>query len=177
MQSDNKTTLSDYARLKVINSELSIIAHQKKECRSKTSIFGGIAGVLLAVSMIALFQNLLSKNNDWQINANSPVYEEASQDQASTVVIVLSGIGIVVGVGLFFVARGKCTEANTLNDNEKSLVGEMRMLRDKMYVKEQQKSDHKFKPKNDQANQPLGPDDARNEYVGVYSPPGSHKGV
>ena len=175
MQNDNKNAPKEYDRLKEINAELSKIANQRRECRSKTTIFGAAAGVLLAVSMIVLFQNLLNSNNDWQSNPNSPVHEVATQSETSTIVTVVSLGGIIAGLVLFVMARGKCNEANIQTAEERVLMDEMRALRDKMYVKGERAPDNRFRPKKDEQTVPLTPDEARGEYVGVYSPPGSKK--
>ncbi|MCG8429152.1 MAG: hypothetical protein MI754_17490 [Chromatiales bacterium] len=177
MQTDDQKKLSDYDRLKEINHELSSLAKERKACRSKTSIFGAIAGVLLAVSLITLFQNLLNMNNDWEANINSPVHEVVAQDESSSLFIGLSCLGIVLGLGLFVMARGKCSQAGALNDKERSLVTEMRLLRDKMYVKGEMRDDQRYRPKREEQTTPLAPEEVRGEYVGVYSPPGSKNSV
>ena len=172
------TNLSDYDRLKEINTQLGDISHRKKACRGRTSLFGALGGVLLAVSVIGIIHGLLNSNSDWTANRNSPVYEVAAEDSSLfDISLPVSIAGIVIGLGLFFLAKSKCSENANLHQREWKLIGEMRVLRDKMYPHEFKKRD--WGPKKEKVDEthshPLEPDAVRNEYVGVYSPPGSHK--
>lgn len=171
------TNLSDYDRLKQINAELGNISHRRKACRGKTSLFGAFGGVLLAASVIGIIHGLLNSNSDWTQNRHSPVFEVAVQDRSTfEVSLPVSITGIVIGLGLFVVARMKCSEGAELHRQEWKLISEMRNLRDKMYPHEVKKHDWGPKKKVDESHiHPLEPDQVRSEYVGLYSPPGSHK--
>ena len=174
------TNLSDYDRLKEINIELGNITHRRKACRGKTSLFGALGGVLLAASVIGIIHGLLNSNSDWTANRNSPVYEVAAQDKSRfEVSLPVSIAGILAGLALFVFAKTKCSEGVELHQRQWKLIGEMRVLRDKMYPHEIKKRD--WGPKKGVSEEvhthPLEPDAVRNEYVGVYSPPGSHKSV
>jgi hypothetical protein len=172
------TNLSDYDRLKEINTELSDISHKRKACRLKTSLFGAFGGIILAASSIALFHNLLNSNNDWARNTNSPIHQEVTNDLSGFMIpIPLSIAGYLLGFGLFYLAKTNCAMREQLCDQEWSLMSEMRKLRDKMYPHDIDKRNRKYAPPKPEYDHPLNPDEARGEYVGVYSPPGSHKEV
>ena len=172
------TDLSDYDRLKQINRELGNISHRRKACRGKTGLFGALGGILLAVSLIGVIHGLLNKNSDWTANVNSPVYRVAAEDRSTfRISVPVSIAGVVLGLGLFVVARSKCAEGVDLHRREWKLIAEMRELRDKMYPHEVKKEywGPKKKRETPPHDHPLQPDEVRNEYVGIYSPPGSHK--
>lgn len=177
MAAAERTGLSDYDRLKQINTELGGIASQRKACRMKISIFGALGGMLLSASVISVFHNLLNSSNDWAKNPDSPVHLVVSQDISSFKIPVPVGAGgIILGLGLFLFAKTRCSLENRLSNQEWELVAEMRRLRDKMYPHDIEKHDHRrFAPPDPDHTVPLNPDTVRGEYVGLYSPPGSHK--
>ncbi|MET0106129.1 MAG: hypothetical protein ABW072_13450 [Sedimenticola sp.] len=169
--------LSDYDRLKEINSELSTLGHQRKSCQRKTSVYGAIGGVLLAVSSIALFHNFVNSEDDWASNRDSPVHQEVLRDKSSfKIPVPVALFGYFFGFGLFYMARNSCSLRDQAADQEWALRGEMRALRDTMYPHDIEKSNQRFAPPKERgSDHPLEPDAVRVEYIGIYSPPGSHK--
>jgi len=168
----------EYDRLKEINSELSEIAHHRKECRGKTNIFAVLGSIVLAASVLGLIQTVISEDDDWSANPNSPVHSIVSEDKSSTEIIVpISVTGILIGLGLFARVRSKTCQCNDLDQKSQGLVEEMRTLRDQMYPREAEKRDMRYAPPKHAPEHPLpmDPDEVRGEYAGVYSPPGSHR--
>lgn len=172
-----RTGLADYDRLKEINSKLSTLSHKRKSCQVKTSLFGAFGGILLAASSIALFHNFVNSEDDWASNRDSPVHQEVLKDKSSfKVPIPAAFVGYFLGFGLFLMARNSCSQRDSLSDQEWALKGEMRSLRDAMYPHDIDKNDHRFAPPKEKgSDHPLNPDEVRGEYIGIYSPPGSHK--
>lgn len=171
----DESVAKEYGRLKEINGELSHIACQRKACRSRATKLALVAGILLAISLVVLFQNLLSGATDWQSNPDSPAFKEASQSKPSMVITVTSAGCIAMAFALFVLAFRQCSEINTQNATERALMDEMRSIRDRMYVKGVRPPDNRHRPPKEEQTTPLTPHEARGEYVGVYSPPGSGK--
>ena len=178
MVDQKPANLSDYDRLKEINNELGALSHRRKACRGRTSLFGALGGVLLAASVIGIIHGLLNRNSDWAMNPESPVYQVIAEERSLiSVPVPVSIAGMVFGLGLLVVARSRCSEGADLHRREWKLIAEMRQLRDRMYPHEVSK-EH-WGPKREREapahDRPLLPEEARGEYVGLYSPPGSRK--
>lgn len=169
---DNK--LSDYDRLKTINLELSAITHKRSACRRKTSLYGALGGILLAASSIGFFHNIVNMDDEWTNNPNSPVYQEVSSDQTSfKLPIPVAFFGLFIGFGLFYKAKTNCAERELLCNREWTLNNQMRGLRDQMYPHNMAHLEKRHGSHKPEHKQPLNPEEARGEYVGVYSPPGT----
>ena len=167
----------DSSRLKQVNLELGHLASKHKACRLNSGIFSTVGAVLLAISVVGLFHLIPSGADDWTQNPDSPVYAIATQQQSLfTLKAVLVVIGFVTGTALLYFARVQCSRQRGLWQREGALRAEMRTLRDRLYVVDQVQAAHGPHPNRPAGNtKPLEPDDARDEYVGVYNPPTSHR--
>jgi hypothetical protein len=167
----------DSSRLKQVNLELGGLANKHKACRLNSGIFSILGAVVLAISVLGLIHLLPAASDDWTQNPDSPVYAIAAQEKnVFELKAIFVAIGFVTGLTLLYKARAQCSQQRGLWQREKSLRGEMRQLRDRLYVVDQLHSVHEPQP-NRHVGQttPLDPDDARGEYVGVYNPPVSHR--
>ncbi len=144
-----------------------------------TSLYGALGGVVLALTTLGGFHSLLNNDADWVNNPDSPVYDiVASNRERNKLPIPVLIVGGLVSFGLFYKARSNCTENDSLWSKEGCLIDEMRALRDKMYLRGRESSErHYAPPRSVEHESPLDADEARGEYVGVYSPPGHHRGA
>ena len=168
---------ADSSRLKQVNLELGRLANRHKACRVNTALTSGLGAVVLAISLLGLVHLLPAGADDWTQNPNSPVYAIAVEHQATaTLKGVLVVMGFATGLGLLFTARFQCAQQHRLWQREVGLREEMRLIRDRLYVADQLQSMLEPHPKRQPVQAaPLGPDEARGEYVGVYNPPASHR--
>jgi len=172
MTNQLKTGYVDSSRLKQVNLELGHLAHQHKTCRLNSGIFSMLGAVVLAISMVGLIHLLPAGAGDWTQNPDSPVYSLASQEESTFVPkAVTVGIGFLIGLALLYSARRQCSRQRSLWKREGDLRNEMRQLRDRLYVVDQLHGPHEVHPKRQTGSTaPLGPEEARGEYVGVYNP-------
>lgn len=165
------------SRLKQINLELGQLNHEHKACQLNSGLLGALGGVILAASALGLITLLLSNDADWARNPDSPVYAMAVEDlHASTWLGVLVAVGFVTGAGIFYKARSQCAKKQSLWKREGNLRSEMRRLRDRLYASDlpHSPSDGPGHHRHSGHVTPLQPDEARGEYVGIYSPKGEH---
>ncbi len=178
MEDKSKPRYVESTRLKEVNLELGRLANQHRSCRLHTGIFSVLGAVVLAVCLLGLIHLLPAGASDWTQNPESPVYAIAAQDQSAfRVKATLVSIGFVIGLALLYTARWQCQRRRSLWHREGTLRKQMRQLRDELYVVDQVRSIHETHPKRQLEHaEPLAPDEARGEYVGVYNPPASHRG-
>jgi hypothetical protein len=165
------------SRLKQVNLELGRLAREHHACRVNSFGFSALGSVVLAISVVGLIHLGSLGVNDWTRNPESPVYAiAAEQEDASMFEAVLVAAGFVTGLGLLYRVRRQCSKQHRLWKEEGDLRREMRQLRDKLYVADQLHSIHQQHPKRHLGQaEPLDPDEARGEYVGIYNPPASHR--
>ena len=166
----------DSSRLKQLNLELSQLASKHRACRLNSGIYSGLGAVVLVISLLGLIHLLPSGVDDWAQNPNSPVYDIAIQDQSAHMLRgVVVAVGLVVGLAFLYTARLRCSQQRSLWKRESDLRKEMLQIRDALYVVDQLHSVHEAHPKRHLARTALlKPDEARDEYVGLYNPPSSH---
>ncbi|MEW8075395.1 MAG: hypothetical protein AB2815_06385 [Candidatus Sedimenticola endophacoides] len=170
MMSEAGNTFSEYDRLKELNDELSDIGHQRGACRRRMAVFGAVGSILMAISGIGFLHNVVHAQDDWARNPNSPVHHVVSQDRAAfKLPIPAAFTGFLIGFGLFFKARGNLSLRERLCNREWELNSEMRALRDQMYPHDIPHHERRH-PHRPEHTRPLTPEEARGEYVGVYSP-------
>lgn len=167
----------DSSRLKQVNLEIGRLASKHKACRLNSAVTSGFGAVVLTISLLGLVHLLPAGGDDWTQNPNSPVYAIAAQHEStSTLKGVLVVFGFITGLGFLFSARLQCSKQRRLWQREGALRDEMRQIRDRLYVADQVQSMHEPHPKRHSGQtEPLDPDAARGEYVGVYNPPASHR--
>ena len=172
-----RTRYVDSSRLKQVNLELGQLAGEHKACRMHGGVLSGLGAVMLALSLLGLIQIMPAGADDWAQNPNSPVYAIAAKNEHDLMVrAVLVAMGFATGVTLIYMARVKCGKQRSLWRREVELRTEMRQLRDELYIVDQLHSANEPHTKRDlEPTKPLGPDQVRGEYVGVYSPPHSQR--
>ena len=90
--------------------------------------------------------------------------------------IALIACGFVTGLALIYRARRQYSKQHRLWREEGDLRSEMRRLRDRLYVVDKIHSVHEPHPSRHIGHaEPLDPDEARGEYVGIYNPPASQR--
>jgi len=165
--------VSDSERLKQINLELGGLKHKHNTCRMNTRFYGALAAVLFTASSIGLINLMLADDTDWAQNPDSPVYQLATKQKENTwLPITLIVLGFVGGSSMLFKARNNCSSQRGLWDRETDLRNEMQELRDRLYVTDAVKNptpQHVEHPPTH--SKPLTPEEARDEYVGTYTPP------
>jgi hypothetical protein len=178
MRNEFKPRYVESTRLKEVNLELGRLANQHRTCRLHSGIFSGLGAAMLAVCLLGLIQLLPAGASDWTQNPESPVYAIAAQDQSAfRIKATLLSVGFVIGLALLYTARRQCVRQRSLWHREGNLRKQMRQLRDELYVVNQVRSVRETHPKRQlEQAEPLDPDEARGEYVGVYNPPASHRG-
>ena len=167
----------DSSRLKQVNLELGRLAGEHHACRVNSFSLSTLGAVVLAISILGLIHVLPAGQSDWTRNPDSPVYSVAVQhEHTSMPEAVLVACGFVIGLGFLYRARTKCSEQQRLWKQEGDLRKEMRRLRDKLYVSDRSvPAQHPHPHRHAGHTEPLDPDTARGEYVGMYNPPGSHR--
>ena len=165
------------SRLKQVNLELGRLAREHQACRMNSFSFSAFGAVVLAISILGLFHVLPAGESDWTRNPDSPVYSVAVQHaHTSMPEAVLVAGGFLIGLVFLYRARTKCSEQRHLWKQEGSLRKEMRRLRDKLYISDRPvPAQHPHPHQHSGHTEPLDPDTARGEYVGMYNPPGSHR--
>ena len=170
----------DSGRLKQVNLELGHLASKHRACRLNSGLFSTMGAVILAVSVLGLFQLIPAGADDWAQNPDSPVYALAArEEQQFKVKAVMVTVGFATGLALLYFARRQCARQRGLWQREGDLRTEMRALRDRLYAVDLLLADHGTHPKRPERHvgqlAPLEPGDARCEYVGVYNPPAGER--
>lgn len=171
MAMDNSSAHADAENLNQKNQELAGLRREHGRCKRKTSLYGALGGILLALSCLGSFKYIVSQETDWSKNPNSPVYEIARQNETRFQVplyVLLGGVGL--GLGMFFKARKHFVSQEQLWFKQNLLILEIRELRDRLYPRQASAAPqvHTISVEN---TQPLQAGEAREEYFGVYSPP------
>jgi hypothetical protein len=177
MTNQLKSGYVDSSRLKQVNLELGELAHRHMACRVNSGLFSVLGAVVLAVSLVGLIHLLPAGDGDWTQNPDSPVYALAAHEESIFLPkAILVGMGFIGGFGLLYSARRQCSRQRSLWQREGDLRDEMRQLRDRLYVVDQLHVSHESHPKRPSGSTaPLGPEEAREEYVGVYNPSADHQ--
>jgi hypothetical protein len=167
----------DSSRLKQLNLELGQLASKHQACRLNSGIYSGLGAVVLVISLLGLIHLLPSGVDDWTQNPDSPVYAIAMQEQSALMLRgVVVAVGLITGLAFLYTARLRCSQRRSLWKRESDLRRELRKMRDALYVVDQLHAMHEAHPKRHLTQMaPLAPDEARGEYVGLYSPPASHR--
>lgn len=170
MSSPSKPESPEVEKLNRKHHELGEIKLKHIRCRRKTGVYGALGGALLAFSTLGSFQYVTSQKTDWSKNPDSPVYSIAQQaEDGFQVPLVALLAGFVGGLALFYKARKNFMRQEHLWISENLLILEIRQLRDKLYPRNPaQEVRHPAKPREHAS--PLPADEARGEYLGVYSP-------
>ena len=168
---------ADSRRLKQVNLELGQLAKEHHACRTNSFIFSSFGAVVLAVSVLGLIHLLPAGKSDWARNPDSPAYSVAVQhEHGSMLEAGLVTGGFVTGLVFLYKARTKCSRQSRLWKREGDLRKEMRRLRDKLYISDRPlPPQHPHLHRHAEHTEPLDPDPARGEYVGIYNPAGSHR--
>lgn len=161
---------TDVNRLTGMHRELVKLRQRHGGCRKRTILFGAVGGILLALACVGSFHYVVSQKTDWSKNPNSPVYQLAMEREKS-VHIPLGALllGYLGGITMFYKARKNFSRQEHLWIKENLLILEIRELRDKMYPTHAiPRQPHHSRPLLHPA--PLQANEARGEYLGVYSP-------
>jgi hypothetical protein len=164
---------TDVNRLTRMHRELSELRQRHGSCSKKTVLFGAIGGILLALACVGSFQYVVSQKTDWSKNPISPVYQLAKQSEKSVrVPLAALLLGYLGGLAMVYQARKNFSLQEHLWVRENLLILEIRQLRDKLYPRKasSRPPEHSRLPAQPI---PLQADEARGEYLGVYSPPGN----
>lgn len=176
MASINKPESPDVEKLNRKHHELGEIKLKHIKCRRKTSFYGALGGILLALSALGSFHYVTSQKTDWSKNPDSPVYTLAQQSENGfQLPLAALMVGFIGGLALFYKARKNFMRQEHLWITENLLILEIRQLSERLYPRNTaQEGRHPAKPKAPAS--PLPADVARGEYLGVYSPPQRENG-
>jgi hypothetical protein len=154
-----------------MHHELGELRQRHGTCRKNTMLFGAIGGILLALACVGSFQYVVSQKTDWSKNPNSPVYQLATASEKRIhVPLGVLLLGYLGGIAMFYKARKNFALQEHLWIKENLLVLEIRELRDKLYpTSAGPRQPHQSRPRLHPV--PLQANEARGEYLGVYSPP------